>query len=131
MARYWKEKLDVEKHVDYMKTYHVGGFSVGDFIGAPLRDNLNEHWVYFIHVCSFTFHFQSLRQIEEYLGYFSQKIHPSSMVPNVNLEHYWQNWQQRFPYWLFEEPKRKRVVQALQRASNSFEKQAKASSINS
>ena len=117
MARFWKEKLDPAKHRDWMKTAHVGGFPV-----ESAFDNLNERWVYFVHVCSFTFQFQSLQQIEECLAYFSQKVHPSSMVPNVMLEHEWQSWDQRLPHWLFEEPKRKCVIKALQCALQTFEK---------
>ena len=120
MARFWKEKLDPNKHTDFMKTMHVGGFPVGFSF-----DNLNSRWVYFVHVCSFTFQFQSLQQIEECLVHFSQKIHPSSMLPDVTLEHDWQSWEQRLPYWLFEEPKRKRVVKALQCALRAFEKEFK------
>ena len=116
MARFWKEKLDPIKHTDYMRTTHIGGIHVQ----SP-HDNLIERWVYFVSVCSFTFPFQSLEQIRECLSYFSQKVHPSSMQPDVTLEHYWQDWEQRLPYWLLEEPKRQKVVKALQTAITEFQ----------
>ena len=98
-----------------MDTFWIGGLPVA----AP-HDNIVERWVYFVEVCSFTFQFQSLAQIEECLAFFSQKIHPSSMQPDITLEHYWQGWEQRLPRWLFEEPKRQRVARALQRALAEF-----------
>jgi hypothetical protein len=115
MARIWKERLDPDKHVDYMRTTHIGGFTV-----EAVRDRLIERDVYFVEVCGFTFQFQSLDQITEALAYFRQKTHPSSREPGVTLEHYWQRWYERLPQWLFEEPKRLRVVAALERAAETF-----------
>lgn len=115
MARFWKELLDVERHTDHMSTLAVGGNPV-----ARPADNIVERWVYFVEVCSFTFQFVSLKQIEECLFTSSQKIHPSSIEPNVTLEHYWQSWEQRIPLWLFEEPRRQKIVNALQRALIEF-----------
>jgi len=116
MARFWKEKLDPSKHTDFMGHHHVGGLPV-----QPPRDNLVGHWVYFVSVCSFTFQFQSLQQLEECLAFFSQKVRPSSMVSNITLEHYWQSWEQRLPQWLFKEAKRQKVVKALQGALREFQ----------
>jgi len=62
MPRYWKEPLDTDKHRDFMSDRSVGGRSV-----VPPRDNLLPHWVYFVNVCSFTFQFHSLQQIEQCL----------------------------------------------------------------
>ena len=115
MARFWKERLDPNKHVDYMKTTHVGGFPV-----ELAHDNIRVRWVYFVTVCSFTFQFQSMEQIRECLEFFSQKAHPSSASPNVALEHYWQEWEQRIPYRLCENSKRQKIIKALQTAIEEF-----------
>jgi len=113
--RLWKERLDPTKHMDYMSTSHIGGFPVE----AP-HDNLIVKWAYFVNVCSFTFQFQSTEQIQECLNYFSQKTRPSSRRPVECGEHYWQRWYERLPMWLFEEPKRQKVVKALQKALVEF-----------
>ncbi len=93
-------------------------------------------WLYYVQVCGFTFRFNSLEQVEEYLNYYRQKIHPSSadgagreiriysktkhgeqawmLSPNAHDER-----QSRFdelPLYLREEPKRLKVVKALERA---------------
>jgi hypothetical protein len=115
MARFWKEKLDSTRHRGYICSYTLGGDALPE-----LSDNIIERCVYFVEVCSFTFQFASLAQIEECLAVFSQKIHPSSMEPGITLEHYWQCWEQRLPYWLFEEPKRLRVAKSLRRSLAKF-----------
>ena len=115
MARFWKEKLDLDKHVDYMKTTHLSGFPV-----APSHDNIRERWVYFVTVCSFTFQFQSIEQIQECLTHFEQKTHPSSALPNVTLEHCWQGWEQRLPYRLFENSKRQKSSKLYKTPSLNF-----------
>jgi len=108
MARIWKEKLDVNKHRDYMQSTWIGGVPP-----ARPKGNLIESWVYFVDVCSFTFQFHSIEQIKECLEYFSQKTHPSSRQSGCELEHYWQRWFERLPQWLYEEAKRQKVVKAL------------------
>ena len=115
MARLWTETLDPERHVDYMRTSHIGGFPP-----EPRRDRLIERPVYFVEVCGFTFQFHSLEQIERALAHFGRKIHATSAQSGVTLEHYWQRWYERLPQWLFEEPKRVRVVAALSRALRHF-----------
>jgi hypothetical protein len=116
MARIWKEKLDSKKHIDYMRCPEPGGYSP-----RMPDDNLIEKWAYFVEVCSFTFQFHSIEQIEQCLDYFAQKIHPSSRrVSNPN-ERYWQRWYERLPQWLFEEPKRQKIVKTLENALVTFE----------
>jgi hypothetical protein len=112
--RFWKERLNPEKHRDYMSTTHVGGIEP-----ALPHDNLIVRWVYFVNVCSFTFQFHSLEQIEACLLYFSKKTHPSTRLP-VELEHYWQRWYERLPMYLFEETKRQKVVKAIEKALVEF-----------
>ena len=98
-----------------MLTSHIGGVPP-----EPTRDRLIDRQVYFVAVCGFTFQFQSLGQIEHALSYFEQKLHPTSVLPGVALKYYWQRWHERLPQWLFEEPKRVRVVAALSRALHQF-----------
>jgi hypothetical protein len=116
MARFWKEQLDPERHRDYMASMWIGGISV-----LPPRDPLIVQWVYFVDVCSFTFQFHSLQQLQTCLSYFSQKNHASTRVSHNGLEHYWQQWYERLPQWLFEEAKRQRIVKALTRALTVFQ----------
>ena len=54
------------------------------------------------------------------MAFFRQKLHPSSREPGVRFEHYWQKWNERLPQWLFDEPKRIKVVRALERAEAAF-----------
>jgi hypothetical protein len=115
MARMWTEQLDPERHVDHMATTHIGGLPP-----EPPCDRLIERQVFFVAVCGFTFQFHSLEQIERALSHFERKIHPTSAQPGVTLEHYWQRWYERLPQWLFEEPKRVRVVAALRQALRHF-----------
>ncbi len=98
-----------------MATAHVGGSPP-----EPTRDSLVERRVFFVAVCGFTFQFHSLEQIERALTHFERKILPSSAQPGVTLEHYWQQWHERLPQWLFEEQKRVRVVAALRGALRHF-----------
>lgn len=96
-------------------TVHVGGL----WSKRP-SDRLIEKWGYFVDVASFTFEFQSLDQLRECLIFFRQKIHASSRQPDVKLEHCWQRWFEKLPLWLFEEPKRVKVLAALERAHEEF-----------
>ena len=73
--------------------------------------------VLMVHVASFTFHFFSVEQIRDCLAYYSQKIHSSSRVPIGAADHWEvQRWFERLPMYLLEEPKRVKVVKALERA---------------
>jgi hypothetical protein len=116
VARWWTEPLDTKRHRDFISTSHIGGMEI-----EPPRDRLIEQRVYFVEAAGFTFQFVSLGQLRETLGYFEQQIHPSSRKPGVVLEHYWQSWFERLPQWLFEEPRRVKVVSALNRALQAFE----------
>ena len=83
-----------------------------------LPASLADRAVWFVRVCSFTFEFQTAEQLEACLAYYGQKIHPSSRVPEVYFGDHWeaQRWFERLPMYLLEEPKRKRVVAALEKA---------------
>ena len=115
IARWWSEPLKPDKHLDFMSTCHIGGVP----IEAP-RDPLIKRFVFFIEVTGFTFQFATLEQVRIALAYFEQRIHPSSRLPDIVLEHYWQRWFERLPQWLSKESRRIRVVSALSRALQDF-----------
>jgi hypothetical protein len=118
VTRIWKEKLDTSKHHDFMTQIMPNRATGGYKVQAP-QDNLNEHWVYFVRVCSFTFEFHSLAQIHECLAYFSRKLRPNRLI-HIEFGERWIPWYERLPQWLFEESKRQRVVKALQQAIDEF-----------
>ena len=92
------------------------------------------NWTYFVEVCGFTFHFNSLEQIEGYLNYYQKKIHPSSADGiawgrlyskgndgEVRFLSRGDHWERQTPFdelplYLREEPKRQKVIKALERA---------------
>ncbi len=105
--------------------------------------------IYFVEVCSFTFQFNSIEQMKETLEYFEQKTHPSSRLPDEewvneearhdpknyrkNIEKFMhsergeiQRWYERLPMWLYEEPKRQKVVKVLKQAIDEFSESKKA-----
>jgi hypothetical protein len=75
-----------------------------------------------IRVCSFTFRFETKEEISKYIDFFQKKTHPSSrvpakMLPNCSFRHWHsQRWYERLPLFLQEEPKRQKVLKALQEA---------------
>ncbi len=110
--------------------------------GPPLEywGTSGDHWraptliaknVLIVYVASFTFHFFSVEQIRDCLAYYDRKTHPSSRlsVPG-NIDHWEaQRWFDRLPMYLLEEPKRAKVLKALNRAlilaeSGAFSKTA-------
>jgi len=84
-------------------------------------------WVYFVHVCSFQFTFTSVGQIVEYLEYYSHRLMPGNRWSDSTSVDHWTR-QSRFaklPLYLWEEPKRRKVVDALTRAVKQFQAGAK------
>jgi hypothetical protein len=73
--------------------------------------------VLMVHVASFTFHFLSVPQIQDCLAYYSRNIHPSSRISVGSADHWEvQRWFELLPMYLLEEPKRVKVVKALEQA---------------
>lgn len=110
MSKIWREIADPDKHEDFMSHGHCNG-------GIPVKkskDNLLQNWVYFAEVEGFTFTFVGLGQVLECKRYFEQKIHPSSIRPDIHLEHYWQSWHDRLPKGITKDKRRKKVLKALQ-----------------
>lgn len=122
MARIWKETFDSAKH---------GGLP--DYcpeVIEPLKRHrkaptLIPHEVVFVHVCSFTFRFDSEEQLRKVLDYYEQKILPSSREPESVLGggDHWEaeRWFERLPLFLREEPKRQKVAKALRDALKMFD----------
>lgn len=117
MARHWSEKLDPERHTDVMGAALYFG---GAHIESAKFASLDDRRMYFVTVAGFTFQFVSLGQLEECLNWFRQRIHPGSRLPDVTLEHYWQRWHERLPKGLTKEPKRQKIVAALENAISDF-----------
>lgn len=93
-------------------------------------DSLVPQWVYFVSVCGFTFEFHALSQMADCLEYYSKKIQPSSrehmgwgwggdqVEARANMLLI--RWCDRLPQYFLEEPKRQRVVKALEQALTAF-----------
>ncbi|MCP4213259.1 MAG: hypothetical protein GY765_01325 [bacterium] len=111
----WKEKLDPQKHKDYMSSYWIGG----DDIKAP-KDNLIDSWIFFVKECGFTFQFTSIAQLDECLNYFSQKVHASTRREHDGLEYDWQAWYERLPGGLIKNSKREKILKSLEAAKEKF-----------
>jgi len=85
------------------------------------------HESVFVNVCSFTFRFESLPQLERAIAYYEQKILPSSILPKPKEGYSYgdsgeaQRWYERLLQFLREEPKRRKVVKALREARGQFD----------
>jgi hypothetical protein len=122
MATTWSETFDPRKHHDAMRTIE----------GVPQRHqwrtaSLQTHAVYFVRVCTFTFEFHSISQIQECLRFFTRKIRPSgrrdvrNFDPDPGLIHSLsQRWHERLPMYLLEERRRVSVVRALKQALQKY-----------
>lgn len=85
--------------------------------------------VLFVRVAGFTFVFHTAEQLRVCLDFYQRKLHPSSRAPvevatgadgevqRVPLE----RWYERLPLYLREEPKRQRVIAALEEATRQAE----------
>ena len=116
MAKIWKEEFDPTRHHNRMDAGPAA---------RPAKDNLLPSWVYFVRVCSFTFEFHSVAQINHCLEYYDRKLQSSSRM-NIGGADHWetQRWFERLPMYLREEPKRKDVVKALAAALEQFDSNA-------
>ena len=108
MARYWREMADPEKHFDFMSSHNEGGVPI-----PKSSDNLVPKWVYFADVCSFTFQFATIEQVNQCIAYFEQKTHPSTIDNHPPFEHYWQPWYCKLPKGLNKKAKKQKVLKVL------------------
>src|SRR5262249_348730 len=113
MARWWKEPYSKESAL---------AAGIHDWEWSPVTGPPHAQWIYYVEVCQFTFAFFSLDMIRQYLEYYSAKVLASSRMsgplwhPNGDN----QRWFERLPLRLRKEPKRQRVVKALERALADF-----------
>lgn len=123
MARIWKERFDSLKHSSVPDALPDATTSIHRHLTAP---TLIPHEIVFVHVCSFTFRFDSKAQLERVLAFYEQKILPSSRVSESQLGgcDHWeaQRWFERLPQFLREEPKRQKVLRALREAVPYFDR---------
>ena len=118
MAKIWSEPYDSARHGNPM------GWAAGELAGQSRHwraPTLIPHRVTFVRVVGFTFEFHSLEQIRLCLEFYRRKIQPTSRLP-VETGDYGgdhsegQRWFERLPLYLREEPKRQKVVAALETA---------------
>jgi hypothetical protein len=93
--------------------------------GSDRPTSLKPRHVIIVKVASFTFRFVDTVQLQKTIDYYSQKTHPSSLIPAkvlaADLGEDWrelrgwevQRWFERLPMYLLEEPKRQKVLKAL------------------
>jgi hypothetical protein len=83
--------------------------------------SLQTHRAFLVRVCSFTFTFQSLEQLQTCFDFYDRKIQPSSRRDLCGNDHWeCERWFERLPLYLREEPKRQKVVKALAEALETF-----------
>ena len=114
MAKIWTEPFDAVRHGNKMWLDGPPAEGVELYWRAK---TLEPHDVMFVRVAGFTFEFQSIEQINACLAFYTKKVHPSSRL-SINGGDHWefQRWFERLPLYLQEEPKRKKVVAALEEA---------------
>ena len=95
--------------------------------------NLIPKYDILVRVASFTFRFSSAEQLKDCLAFLGKKTHPSSSLDGRRLAaefgadwrtlRGWEieRWFERLPMYLLEEPKRQRVVKALNEALRRVE----------
>jgi hypothetical protein len=130
MARIWIEKipsLDAKGHPVWKA---ITAHAHLELSNRPFS-TLDPREVLFVNVCSFTFNFKSLYELDETLKFYQQKTHPSSRLSSSRLVKgtwgHWksQRWYERLPMYLMEDPKRVRVVKALEEARRQWERKQK------
>jgi hypothetical protein len=113
VAKIWTEPLDWTRHLNRMPD----GLPVEGENLYWRAKTLEPHDVIFVRVAGFTFEFHSIKQVETCLKFYSEKIHPTSRLLLDGGGHWeYQRWFERLPIYLQEEPKRKKVVTALEKA---------------
>lgn len=119
MARFWREPYSPEK---------AEQLAIHDFERSLVLGPTNAQWIYYVEVCRFTFAFFSLEMIREYLDFFTRKILPSSRYygtspfscgPAASVGD-GQTRFERLPLRLRKEPRRLKVVKALEQALETF-----------
>ena len=97
------------------------------------KANLLPQDVIVVQVASFTFKFETVEQLRAAISYYKQKTRPSSRISAKAIEaalgQDWRSlrgwdierWFERLPMYLLEEPKRQKVLKALNKALERLE----------
>ncbi len=126
MPQIWKEPYNVEAALDLgIRDLEGGRIVRWDERGIQTewdeRPDLEPACILFVQVCGFTFGFFSRAMLLAYLEHFEQKVQPSRIRDTPHCNHDMrQDVFTRLPLYLREEPKRLRVVKALQKALEEF-----------
>ena len=124
MPQIWKETLVPKRKGDLPP--HAADKMWAFPLPPTLPTTLLPREVWYVRVCSFTFVFHTLQQLQACLDYYGKKTHPSSRIPFAELANYGgdssecQRWFERLPMYLLEEPKRQKVVAALRTARSQW-----------
>ena len=103
MSRHWIEPGQQSMPLGWAHTFRP--HSEFAFLGSDARN------AYFVSVCSFTFRFNSLEQLQLCLAYYQRKIHPTSRLPYSSIQSFvetgtrgWEveRWFDRLPQYLLE-----------------------------
>ena len=119
MSKHWAEEYDWTKHRNRM-------WGDGLCVSRSKAPTIVPDLVYFVRVCSFTFEFHSIPQIEACLAFYRQKIHPTSRIPWEQMIEWGgdneevQRWFDRLPMQLQDNHRRPKVVKALENALENF-----------
>ncbi|MEM6784468.1 MAG: hypothetical protein AAF624_12125 [Bacteroidota bacterium] len=117
MAKHWKEPYTLEA---------AQALGIHDFEGRAVLGDAHTRWIYCVRVCSFTFGFFSLDELDRYHAFFSRRTLPSSMIegpfssgPAASVGD-GQSVFERLPGRLRARRNRETVHKALARARNDF-----------
>jgi hypothetical protein len=137
MARFWKESYSLNRALELgisdFENVPVVGVPNNEWMRNPELFRAWPQWIYYVEVCSFTFAFFSLEMIREYLDFYSRKVLPSSRFygaspfsrgPAASVGGDGQTRFERLPLRLRKEPRRQKVVKALEQALQEFGSQA-------
>ena len=118
MPKIWSEPYEWTKHRNPMGWQFAQPAGIARHDRAP---TLEPHDVLLVRVAGFTFEFHSLEQLQACRAFYVEKHQPTGRLPvetgSCGGDHTEvQRWFERLPLYLREEPKRQRVVAALDAA---------------
>lgn len=118
MSRHWKEPYTDEA---------ARAAEIRDHEGARVTGDHNTRWIFYVHVCDFTFTFFSPEMIQQYIDFYRCKTLPSSRThsefssgPAASVGE-GQSKFERLPAHLRRPNKRLQVIKALEKAAAAFE----------
>ena len=118
MARIWKERDNLS-------------LSKEDRLRSKLQPDLDLGWLYLVEVCGFVFQFRKLEEIQDYIDFYTLKIHRSSRTSDkvrfldsgrYSIGDHWERQTKfdKLPLYLQAEEKRQQVLKALKEAQIVF-----------